>query len=455
MSLQVFGRLPPADPVRPRIWGTAGAIVAVSLGSFSAFDRGLGPYLVAAAAYCLLVLVALFHPRLAVVLVLVCYTLPVLSTNAVSLPTEARLGALPFVFLLVCRAAMRPACKPSRANIRLQRLLAVVALLAMASGLWSPNPVGTVEAAGGVVLVWLTLWAMSRLMTPRETVGILWPFLVVVVLASASVTITGLLLAPGGASGIFENPNTLGLMCVLTLPFCLERGRAGVLIGIVALWLMFESASRASALAAVVGLLYVAFLLRQRSARVAAWMLGFALVGLLVNGLLVERVGETASKSMLVTMDTRSRFWEVGMEAARAHPLTGVGFGTGTLAFDGANSYISMLAALGVSGLVVVVLLFPLVVWPTLRVRRTTVYGAVVIGGLVNAVFEAWLFSGGTILAVFYWIVVGMCLQEEGQPPAGRAVPDRATHPAADAGARRVATAASRGTGHGALLPGG
>ncbi|WP_165938417.1 O-antigen ligase [Parafrankia sp. BMG5.11] len=452
MSLQVFDRMPLLDRVRPRALIACLAILTVGFACLPVFNRGLGLYAVGAAAYCLVVVVAESNTRLALGLVLVCYTLPVLSTDALALPAEARLGAIPFVFLLVSRAAWRPACTPSRAAVRVHRLLGGLALLAMISAFWSPSPAATTEAAVGVAISWLIVRAASRLFTPREISDLLWPLLAILVLLSTFVAVSGLFPAGGDTAGIFANPNSLGLMCALTLPFCLERGRAGAVVGLGALWLIFESASRASALATVAGLLYGVFLLRQPRVRMVVWFFGLVLAWLLVNSLLSEGIGETASSSMFVTVDTRSEFWQAGIDAARSRPLTGIGFGAGTVAFDGASSYIAIVAALGVSGLVVVVLLVPLVIWPTLRVRRTTVFGVVVVGGLVNAFFEAWLFSGGTVLMVLYWLVVGACLQETVESAADRAIPDRAAHSAADAGARRALAPVAERSDQGALL---
>lgn len=389
--------------------------------------------------YLVVVLCSLTDQRIAVAAVLVAYTLPLLSTSFGRFPTESRLLAVPFVVVLVARAAASPRRVPGAAESRVLWLLAAMSLLSASSALWSSERLASLQAGAGLALVTITVAATSRLLTQDQISRIVWPLAAFLVLISGVMVVLEVGTISARAYGAFNNPNGLALFCVLALPVFLERRVFGVLAGALALWLTFEAASRASALALITELAYAAFILRHRLARIAGVTLAIALAVLLATTSYGQNTGR-GDVTILRQDDSRIYLWKDGIEKIKERPLAGSGAGVEAVAFNGGSSYVSTAAGLGVIGIVICLSLALSLLVPDLRRRKSTIGGMVVVGGLVNATFEAWLFNGGTIYTFLFWLLAVAGLQSQGRfPPGGKDnLPDRTSYPATRTRPRRA-----------------
>ncbi|WP_239394071.1 O-antigen ligase family protein [Frankia sp. CiP3] len=392
------------------------------------------------AIYLLMLLASLFDTRVGVVATLAAYTLPVLSREIVSLPEESRLLAIPFIVVLAMRARSKPLVVPSRSTQNVSWFLAALSLIAALSAAWSQASYQSLQVAAGLAIMIVFIDAVSRLLRERELCSIFWYYAMILIMASTLLDAIGRAVPSGRVQGVFANPNGLALFCVLILPLCLERRLIGLIVGAAALWLTLGAASRGGTLALLVEVVFGIFAVRKPKVRFFAVMLLGCLVGF--AGIhwksLESDTGQARSLSVFREEDSRSYLWREGIQVFREHPLTGVGVGTDNVHFDGGSSYINAVASMGISGLVLVLLLIPVLFVPAVRKRRVTVLGALVFGGLVDAFFEAWLFRVGTVYAVYFWLAAAFCVGQTDRESRKDLISRRSSYAAAGAGLRRT-----------------
>jgi len=129
-------------------------------------------------------------------------------------------------------------------------------------------------------------------------------------------------------------------------------------------------------------------------------------------------------------MDSRQKPWERSLRSFREHPWLGLGFGVADnsaewrfgyvtesqLTRERGSSYLTMLESAGILGTLPCALLLLALLREILRVfswlRRTgevsqpaVVAAAILLGGLVNAFFEDWMFAVGYYMSVIFWVI--------------------------------------------------
>jgi O-antigen ligase len=228
--------------------------------------------------------------------------------------------------------------------------------------------------------------------------------------------------------GFFTNPNTLGVMAMLTL-FPLiwwyyeasrrTRGFLALLIVLVLLSLFF-SGSRASLIGALVEAVTFVIFIRINYRTKA--MLIFLCAAVLV---IYAAVPELKPAIMRQDYGWRPELWKRAFELGLQSPWYGIGFGSTEQLFEidkpymvsmgvpsaGSHSeYIRLFVALGAPA--VGIILFGFI---TILVKAAVVVHRMennmlplclmcaVIGGLVNAVFEDWIFSFGGAPTIPFW----------------------------------------------------
>jgi hypothetical protein len=244
---------------------------------------------------------------------------------------------------------------------------------------------------------------------------------------------------------VWGNPNSLGLIMgcicwpVLLWQLLLPSTRHEYTRRFIALFvcgaLLVFSLSRASMTAASLSSIF----LLVGARRYRTLLMGVSLLSaILLNMFLVtpERF-QTASEALLYKkgergslLDSRGKPWERSLATFREHPWLGLGFGAadnsaewhfsyvtqGQLSRERGSSYLTMLEGTGAvgtffSGMLILALLRE--VWRIFsRLRHTgqvnqpaVVAGAIILGGLVNAFFEDWMFAVGFYMSVIFWVL--------------------------------------------------
>jgi O-antigen ligase len=244
---------------------------------------------------------------------------------------------------------------------------------------------------------------------------------------------------------VWGNPNSLGLitgcLCwpVLLWRWILPASRQSTARRFVPLFLcgvlLFLSRSRASLIAAFLASMF----LLVGSRRYRTLLMGLSLLlALLANFYLVspERFQNVSDDLLYKTgehgnlMNSRQKPWEKSLRNFRDHPWLGLGFGvadnSATLQFgyetqgsatrERGSSFLTMLETTGAVGMSFFVLLIVALWREIVRVfswlRRTgkvnqpaVVVAAILIAGLVNAVFEDWLLAVGYYMSVIFWVL--------------------------------------------------
>lgn len=324
---------------------------------------------------------------------------------------DIRLAAIPFVVILATRARSKTQYAPAT-----RRILACffgLTALAGASIVWSDDRATTVNALIGLSAVFAIWWVSIRAMKPEDVLSTLSWFLGAVLVLSAAIVLVGGGQLGGRARGLFGNPNGLGLCILLSLPVILARsGRRAVwLVGLLSL--LIRTASRA----AVAGILCEIMILAapKRTGLRKALVLGsvgavaIAVGWLLLNGPATVDVTrqQDQNSSIRRRTDSRSAQWTVAVEQIRAHLPLGTGMGAGTI--DTASSYLKLGLEGGLVGSSLGVLTLLSAGRATSRMDK---WGAAfVAGGLANALFESWLFVGGSFFCLTYWLTVAAYAQ--------------------------------------------
>lgn len=229
-------------------------------------------------------------------------------------------------------------------------------------------------------------------------------------------------LPSGRYAGLFANPNTLGTASALLFPFALlgafeSRLRwARVANGLTAALLVGQAAaaaSRGGLLAVTAAYLYLGrsqFRRVARRTRLAVLLLP-ALLGVVISFVVID-------PNRLSLIDSRTILWGIFPQVFLEQPLLGHGFGTTQLVLrpfapitgylspggvDFHNSYFNVLSDMGTVG---GILFGALLVRAARRHLAHPALTAVIIAGVVSAVFESWLLSVGSGFSFVFWFAL-------------------------------------------------
>jgi hypothetical protein len=323
-------------------------------------------------------------------------------------------------------------------HFHLLGLFAVVA--AFASAMVSVNPPMTVLKSLSLAALFVygsvgarSLWARNPEPFVRKMV---W-------LAEALVYFTAICYSASFA--VWGNPNSLGLVMgcicwpVLLWRFMLPATRREYPRRLIALLvcgaLLVLSLSRASMIAA--SLISMFLLVGARRYRTLALGVSLFAMILLSMFLVMPERFQDASETLMYkkgdrgnVMDSRQKPWERSLRSFREHPWLGLGFGAadnstdrrftyvtqGQLTRERGSSYLTMLETTGILGTLPCALLILALMREIWRVffwlRRTgsvnqasVVAAAIILGGLVNALFEDWLLAVGYYMSVIFWVL--------------------------------------------------
>jgi O-antigen ligase len=330
---------------------------------------------------------------------------------------------------------------PNRVSFNHQHLLGLFAVIAaFASAIVSVNPLMTILKALSLAALFIyasmgarTLWARN----PEPFVRKL------VLLAEGLVYLSAVCYSV--SFEVWGNPNSLGLiMACICWPVLLWRSILPAprreytrrLIPLLACGvLLVVSLSRASITAAC--LISMFLLLGTRRYRILLLGVTLLAVTLLCIFLVAPERFQNASETFMYKKgehgnlaDSRQKPWERSLRSFREHPWLGWGFGAadnsagwrlnyvtqGQLTRERGSSYLTLLETTGILGtLPFALLLLSLIheIWRVfLWLRRSgsvnqpaVVAAAIILGGLINAVFEDWMFAVGYYFCVIFWVI--------------------------------------------------
>lgn len=249
-------------------------------------------------------------------------------------------------------------------------------------------------------------------------------------------------------SKIWGNPNSLGAVMgvvvapllfwgILILPAPTVRWRRSFAF-LLSMILLFYSFSRASIIAALFSMFLMCVVLRRQKLLAQGAILSLFLLAAFAIFGPRDVANFSASTSDLVykghhesgVLGSRKSPWQQTMSVISEHPWFGSGFGTSPSGKDQGgpglyasnteinrehgSSYLAILEWVGLIGIVPFVFLLILLLrqighaLASLRNSPQPPYAAVpilliLIGGLVHAAFEDWLFAVGYYLTVFFW----------------------------------------------------
>jgi hypothetical protein len=327
---------------------------------------------------------------------------------------DTRYLAVPFMAALLLRAVTvgPPAVEPrglwsAQLTAMLRLSLPSVAVYALVSLYWSINPAETTDAVIGLVVaavLGLSVgWAMSMDQVARAIAVVGW--------AAIALSLVLLLVAPGLAlvagrlRGIFLNANGLAAFTVVVAPILLARlGRLRWPAALLLIVVCVATASRAGFAALVLEILI--FTLAGRRSFVRMTVTVTALVSGLIVALVVatsDIVGEHPLK-LLRTNDSRIYLWARGLAYFRDHQFLGVGVGALPPTSSG-GLVPELLATFGLLGTTLAAFFLGAVL--VAAYRGCALFAALAVGGLVNTLFEPWLFAAGSVYCVVFWLVIG------------------------------------------------
>lgn len=243
--------------------------------------------------------------------------------------------------------------------------------------------------------------------------------------------------------GIFNNPNTLGILCmqlIFVLIYLYQKRKDEVLgkfifgvmiaVGIA----LVASGSRASGLGFVIGLIVFTWrssrIGRRPFSTVLTMILALMSIFLLAGYFLPEYFGS------LFRTGTAGRpfLWQRAWELYREGPFLGTGFGNGQIIFaadpaylrtigiyapDPHSSFMLLLLELGFVGIVLAAIGFVVSLRRAFKFHQYfedpelgSILSAIIIGSLVNSFFETWLFNFGNSATVPFWFFLAMLCQQ-------------------------------------------
>jgi O-antigen ligase len=302
-------------------------------------------------------------------------------------------------------------------RIRHDAALLVLVSLALTSAIWSPTPASTATSALKLLFMLTAAAILRSRLSDRTLVELLFRLLLAICLVSLVAASASFAWEQGRLRGLMENANGLGLIAVFAFFLCDHSRRRSLwrlLLGIV----VVLSGSRASFLAILVALPLLGegrFWLRR-----ALPLVGY--LAILAAALVLALSSSPAGGDLGLDRKTNSRteVWAQALGDFAAAPLAGHGWNSVRIP---GSSYLQLLRDIGLVG-------FGAAAAILYRTRKRAMSAApwcraLLAAGLVNCVFESWLFAGGSFIALVFWVInmsrpASTVCTSSAQPPRNR-----------------------------------
>jgi len=243
----------------------------------------------------------------------------------------------------------------------------------------------------------------------------------------------------GRFTGLFENPNTMGLFAIVAIPVIFanilenkKRRRGKILLLTAALAFLFLSGSRTSFICAFLAtLFYIVTVAKNKKPFIFGGIFLFFILFAVSEFMGIEEVPEAFESKFrtksIIEMGGRMEAWQAALKCTEERPFLGHGYGTEGKIFDyyeivfkkhyGGhihNSYLSIIATNGYFGLLLMVPVLGGVALSCMRlfIHRNRLgeikpivmaFVGIVMALLVSAVAESWLFAFGSMISMIFW----------------------------------------------------
>ena len=241
--------------------------------------------------------------------------------------------------------------------------------------------------------------------------------------------------------GFFDNPNTLGMICFISIPILLYKYKVArkkwiklfnILLIVTAIILPLVAASRASLLGiAIVFAVYFYFFYRR------LFYIGVILALVSVFFVLFSPVLLELMRLAEDPLSQRDKIWELGLAGWKENIIFGAGYGTTEIFTSNiymflnkgltefvigkrfGNIYIEILYETGIVGFLLFLTSILLLVKETWRIIKRSVnderiftvcYFGLLIAVIFQSIFESFISSAGNASSLIFWILTGMVI---------------------------------------------
>jgi len=243
--------------------------------------------------------------------------------------------------------------------------------------------------------------------------------------------------------GFFENPNTLGMICFVALPFLLYKYKTSnsrvlnffnLLLILTAIILPTIAASRASLLGIAIVLAVYFYYYYRRLFYIGTILSLVAIFFVLISPILLELMRLADDP-----LSQRDKVWELGLAAWKENFFFGAGYGTTenftnnkylfmtkgltefVLGKRFNNIYIEILYETGIIGLMLFLTSIWFLIRETYRIVEKTIndekvfsvcYFGLLIAVVFQGMFESFILSAGNVSSLVFWILTGLVIVE-------------------------------------------
>ena len=268
---------------------------------------------------------------------------------------------------------------------------------------WSIDPAKTLQSTAAWFLLIALVVVFPRLISGVDIARMVQSFLIAILSVSAVLALVRYPDAWSGerVRGIILNPNGLGIFCMFASPFFLLSPRRAMKVAwLVPVILCVFAGSRAAAAGLLVGAATIMWRSPVRRLRLLAF--GALAAAVYTISLSPSSFLLSGDSSIVLLRDNNSReqVWQDALAAHTAQPWFGVGMGA--LPTESGSSYLKVLSECGYIGLALAAVTLVAVlrlVWPS------PLACSFLVAGIVDAAFEGWLFTAGSVYAVFFFLI--------------------------------------------------
>jgi len=319
-------------------------------------------------------------------------------------------------------------------------VLAIVFIIyAFLSIFYSPFPQLTLERATTILLLYISvfwiIWKYAYSQGPEKIVYLILQVAMIIFIAGYLMIFIGPYRAffHGRFEGIFQNPNSIGIICALLIPLSLwkfleTKKKSALILFFLMLASLLLSASRGSINATVIGLGYFIYI-RSKKYRplVFSFTMSFVLILIWIVETLAKQyfIGYIRAET-LPTGAGRFEVWPIALNLIIDKPILGYGFGIEEKILQikhivphlhpGGyfhNSYLGMMLQLGIPGFIIFYTPLLILIFKEVFLRQNKQISSLryalqasVIAGLSCAFFESWVYSVGNSQAFPFWVIV-------------------------------------------------
>lgn len=205
-----------------------------------------------------------------------------------------------------------------------------------------------------------------------------------------------------------------------------------VILLLCSIYMTMISGSRAALMTAIGAMCVVLYLLVKNKVRLVKYIIGSAVVVLVLSPVLFSRnsIGAMMAKQEYqeeVGRTSRDGVWKDRMAEFKSSPLIGVGFGAHGVGdqkevgrVETGGGWISILAQTGILGLVLAISIIFKAFTPIRKIRQDNsmmVIYAAYFFFIVHSIVEGYMFQGGWYLCLIFWMVIGLLIENKQYGP--------------------------------------